>query len=194
MLRHLYSALEGIESNLTRLRRETLISALQPGLHPTQIANKLGQVGLSSLDIQGLYSWRNGCSTEGVEFLADLHIMPGFYWMSLEDALESYRVFAPDERWNVGWLPILENGGGDFYAVDLSITNGPQPIYAFRIEQPGHPIEFNSVVDMFATFAAAFDQGVFFVDSDGYLEMDDLVFADLAASLNPEVEWWTAEV
>lgn len=34
--------------------------------------------------------------------------------------------------------------------------------------------------------------GVFFVDQDGHVEMEDLSFATLAAEINPQVEWWTA--
>jgi hypothetical protein len=44
---------------------------------------------------------------------------------------------------------------------------------------------------MFATIAAAYRTGVFFVDSDGYLEEDDERFRQLAAQLNPHIPWWT---
>jgi hypothetical protein len=40
------------------------------------------------------------------------------------------------------------------------------------------------------TLAEAFEREVFFVDPNGYMEMDDLVFGDLAAELNPDVSWW----
>jgi hypothetical protein len=42
---------------------------------------------------------------------------------------------------------------------------------------------------MLTTFATAYDRGVFEVDRDGHLEMDDASFATLAAELNPDVEW-----
>ena len=174
MIRELWSALEKIENHLVRLGREALLSSLQPGLHLTEVKRQLAGSGLRSLELESLYSWRNGSATDKIAVLDDLHIMPGFYLLSLEDALENYRVFVADARWTVGWLPILENGGGDFYAVDTSVKVGPQPVYAFRIEQGHHPIEFNSIADMFGTFAEAFERGVFFVDVDGYLEMDDL--------------------
>lgn len=37
---------------------------------------------------------------------------------------------------------------------------------------------------------AGFERTLFFVDGDGYLEMDDLAFAVVAAELNPHVPWW----
>ena len=41
-----------------------------------------------------------------------------------------------------------------------------------------------------ATVAAAYRDHVYFIDDDGYLEMDDVMFGDLARRLNPEVAWW----
>ena len=35
----------------------------------------------------------------------------------------------------------------------------------------------------------AFDRGIFFVDPSGYLEMDDRVFAGVAAEFNPDIAW-----
>lgn len=94
-----------------------------------------------------------------------------------------------DARWTVGWLPLFANGGGDFYVLDLSQPS-EGPVRHFRIEESEHPIEFGSVQALSATFAAAFDRGVFFIDPSGFLEMDDIVFAGAAAELNPNISWW----
>ena len=85
---------------------------------------------------------------------------------------------------------MFANGGGDFYLIDLGGT--PDGLVRhFRIEEAEHPVEFRSIREMTATLAAAFEEGVFFLDADGYLEMDDLRFASLAAERNPAVAWWT---
>lgn len=136
-----------------------------------------------------MYGWRNGTATAGVAAVDDIHLFPGFYLLSLEDALANYRAFAADPRWTVGWLPLFANGGGDFYIVDLS-QPAAAPVRHFRIDESEHPIEFGSVQSLVATLAAAFERGIFFVDSSGYLEMDDLVFAGVAAELNPDIAWW----
>ena len=60
----------------------------------------------------------------------------------------------------------------------------------FWIDESEHPIEFSSLGTMLATLAQAFERGIFFVDPSGYLEMDDLVFGELAAELNPDLGWW----
>ncbi|WP_425310759.1 hypothetical protein AADG42_18935 [Ammonicoccus fulvus] len=142
-----------------------------------------------NMEVETLYVWRDGTQTAGAT-LDDLHLFPGFYLLSLEDVLANYRSFVTDPRWNHGWLPLFTDGAGDFYLVELGGRSSGW-VRRFRIDEAEHPVEFRSLTDMVVTLAAAFDRGVFFIDSDGYLEMNDLRFGKLAAELNPAVHWWT---
>jgi hypothetical protein len=179
-----------IEMALQRLNRRVLLEALQEGLLAEAVRSSLAAVGLtSSPELEVLYGWKNGTSTAGVAAVDDIHLFPGFYLLSLEDAVANYQAFATDSRWTAGWLPLFANGGGDFYVLDLSSSVG-SPVRHFRIEESEHPIEFGSLQALLATLATAFDRRIFFVDPSGYLEMDDLVFGGLAAELNPDVAWW----
>ena len=65
------------------------------------------------------------------------------------------------------------------------------PVLHFRIEASEHPIEFESLGNMLRTVGEGFSRGVFFADTSGHLEMDDLAFAALASELNPAIRWWT---
>lgn len=184
------ASLVTIEQALQRLGRRVLLESLQDGVPAEAVRSSLAAVGLpSTTEVEALYGWKNGTSTAGVAAVDDIHLFPGFYLLSLEDALANYRAFAADERWTVGWLPLFANGGGDFYVIDLREPPGGA-VRHLRIEASEHPIEFGSVQALSATLAAAFERGVFFVDSSGYLEMDDLVFAGVAAELNPDIAWW----
>lgn len=140
-----------------------------------------------------VYEWRDGTETATGALLDDLWIVPGFYLLSLTDALANYDSFRTSERWDPGWIPLLADGGGDFVVLELpqpGAANGP--IRHFRIEDAEHPVEYQSIAAMVATFVAAYEQGVFFVHDDGYLEADDQAFATLAAAMNPNVPWWTS--
>lgn len=184
--------LAAIETALRHLDRGPLLRSLQSGLSDSTVQSSLDGVGLSTPpELEALYGWHDGTSTSGV-VLDDIHLFPGFYLLSLEDALANYRAFVTDSRWTAGWLPIFANGGGDFYVLDLS-SSAVSPVRHFRIEESEHPIEFGSLGALLATLAAAFARGVFFVDPHGYLEMDDLTFGELAAELNPDVGWWRRE-
>lgn len=186
----LTAPLEEIEAALQKLKRNALLAALRPGLDAERTRSLLGEVGLPrSGPVEALYGWRDGTNTDRVGALDDIHFFPGFYFLSLEDAVANYRVFVADERWTPGWLPVFANGGGDFYVTDLSGELSGS-VRHFRIEESEHPVEFSTIGNMLLTIAAGFKRGVFFVDADGYLEMDDLAFASVAAELNPGVPWW----
>jgi cell wall assembly regulator SMI1 len=181
--------LSQIEMWLDRLHRTAALGALRPGLSDEAVNRLLGLAGLpANSEVVALYSWRDGTQTEGFT-LDDIQVFPGFYLLSLEDALANYRAFVTDSRWRQGWLPLFGNGGGDFYVVDLEGQPSGR-VRHFRIDEAEHPVEFDSLLGMFTTLAAAFVAGVFFVDHDGYLEMDDSAFTAVAAALNPEVPWW----
>jgi len=140
-------------------------------------------------DLETMYSWHDGSEASRASSLDDLHLFPGFYLLSLDDAVANYRAFVGDARWEDGWFPMFANGGGDFYVLETAGSNAGS-IRHFRIDEREHPIEFESLAEMLTTLAEAFQQGVFYVDDHGYLEMDDLKFAALAAQLNPTVPWW----
>ncbi len=180
--------LSRVQSGLERLGRGATLEALQPGLSPTQTRQFLQAAGLpADAQTEAIYSWRDGTRTSGLR-LDGLQIFPGFYFLSIEDAIHNYRAFDSDPRWRPSWLPLFANGGGDFYLVDFGDPS--RPMRHFRIEETEHPIEFGSLSDMMMTLAGGFERSVFFVDGQGF-EMDDLKFATLAAELNPRVTWWT---
>lgn len=166
----LSSPLATIERALRRLGRRVLLRSLQEGLPAEAVRSSLGAAGLAgSHELESLYGWRNGTSTAGIAAVGDIHLFPGFYLLSLEDAIANYRAVASDPRWTAGWLPLFANGGGDFYVLDLG-SSPVSPVRHFRIEESEHPIEFGSLGALVTTLAAAFDRGIFFVDPGGYLE------------------------
>ena len=179
-----------IETALERLDRKVLLRALQPGRTVESVRATLASVELASAsDVEALFGWRDGTSTDGGVTLDDIHIFPGFYLLSLEDAIANYRAFVTDSRWTPGWLPLFANGGGDFYVLDLTEAEARR-VRHFWIDEAEHPVEFSSLAAMLETLAAAFERGIFYVDPNGYLEMDDLVFGGLATEINPDVAYW----
>lgn len=189
-MKDLRDPLGSIEATVGRLGRK-VIQLLRPGLRRGEIESLLEERGFpQTQELVALYEWRDGTDTTTGLMLDDLQLVPGFYLLSLEDALTNYDAFTKSQRWNAYWLPILANGGGDFLTLDTSDRAGTGLIRHFRIEESEHPIEYGSLADMLATFAAAYERGVFFVDGEGYLETDDNAYAALAAELNPHVSWW----
>jgi hypothetical protein len=186
--------LSEIESGLSRLARPT-IQLLKPGIDPATAGELLTRRGLEPPDdLLALWQWRNGTRTKNDATLGDLWLVPGFYLLSVEDATRNFDAFAANPRWHPAWLPVFANGGGDFLAVDCSARHDHGAVYHFRIEQSEHPLEYQSVERMVATFAAAFSRGAFYIDAQGSFEEDADAFATIAAEINPQVHWWTDPV
>ncbi|TMD71674.1 MAG: SMI1/KNR4 family protein [Chloroflexi bacterium] len=184
-----------IDDGLMRLRRNTTLRLLRRGVDRHHCETALNRMKLLvPAGLAGTYQWHDGTDTSTGVTLDDLHLFPGFYFLSLDDAIKNYEAFRQDSRWNPAWLPLFANGGGDFYAVvcrERDVDWGR--VVHFRIDEANHPVEFSSLSTFLATIAAGYDSSLFFVDSRGYLEMDDMAWVALAARLNPDVAYWHIE-
>jgi len=181
-----------IDVGLKRLGRTATIQMLQPGLPASECYKTLETLELdASGDLATIYAWHNGTSTTDGVVLDDLHLFPGFYFLSLQEAVANYVAFKGDDRWDPSWLPVFGNGGGDFFVVvcDRDLKEWGQVVH-FRIDESEHPLEFASIEAMLATVAAAYEEGVYYVDDRGYLEMDDYSYIALATRMNGDAGYW----
>jgi len=194
----LSTSLFEIDEALTRLG-SPLVENLRPGIPSATVEERLKSVGLASdPDLEVLLGWHDGTSWDDSATIGDAYLFPGFYLSPLDDSIENYLSRKSDKRWSKGWVPFMEDGGGDYFVVELrrrswrtSVAEQPGRVRHFRNEEPEHPVEFSSIGAMFTTIAAAYDQGIFFMDEDGYLDMDYEKYARFAAALNPGIDVWT---
>jgi hypothetical protein len=185
-------SLEVIRSHLQQLNRCEVLTRLLPGLPPSDTLGRLADVGLAMPpDLHDLYSWRNGTRVEPGTDLDTVHFFPGFWFLSLNDALANYRAFRDDGRWDPSLLPVFANGGGDFYAVNA--REKPFHVVGFLIDQSHQPVEYENLGNMIKTLAECFAEHAFFVDDRGYLEMDDRLHREIARRNNPTISLWSGE-
>ena len=165
---------------------------LQPPLKVEVIKEKLSRINIEPSDeLIEFYSWRNGTSIKENPLIDDIHFFPGYYILSLEDAIEDYLLFEDHPQWSKDWLPIFANGGGDFYAVDLSLqTKKESPLIDFLLGEPEHDIEFSSITNMFKTILECFKQNAIFRTEEGYLERDTSEYIRIAQKLNSDIDYW----
>lgn len=173
---------------VSNLGRERAVGALRAGLQEEVSGRLLQERDLPiHPDVIDLFAWHDGVDVPSGEAMDDFQLFPGFYFMQASECFENYDAFVPSERWNPVWLPVLANGGGDFYVIELSSSTAP--VRHFRIDEREHPVEFTGLATFIETVNEACRRGVIYV-ADGYLEMDDLAFGEIAAANEPTVEWW----
>lgn len=165
---------------------------LNAGLSIEKIEGSFKKIGLEpTSELIQLYQWRNGTTVEKGTMLDNVQIIPGYHFLSLTDAINSYLAMKDDNRWNPSWFPFFANGGGDFYAVDLSQSDGySAPIIGYILGEDEQEVEYQNLTTMLLTFSECFEKGVVFKAEEGYLEMDDERQSEIATKNNPEVAFW----
>jgi cell wall assembly regulator SMI1 len=84
-------SLRTIEAHLARLRRPVM-QLLQPGLSREQIEKHEAKLQFKlTPDLVNLYRVRNGTAAREGDIIDDLWFFPGFYLLSLEEAVQTSR-------------------------------------------------------------------------------------------------------
>ena len=188
-MRSIEQHVDGILQHLTRMEMP-VVHLMQDGLPRNEIQDRLGREGfMLPVEAQRIYACKNGTRVQEGDLLDELHFFPGFYLMSLEDAIASYKAFQVDDRWDQSWYPIFANGGGDFYAIVCSQEETDSgPVLGFIIGEHQQDIEYESLTTMLETIEACYDQGVFYLSDKGHLDADDLAQAQIAKRCNPSID------
>ncbi|WP_375504198.1 SMI1/KNR4 family protein [uncultured Jatrophihabitans sp.] len=189
----LTDSLLSIESWLLRLGRVQLLEALRPGVSRVVVEQSLARAGMTSVaPLEELYGWHDGTERPGDGIVDGVEVIPGFYLLGLEEALAVRILYLEQDTWAPHWLPILTDGAGYFYLVDLSAGADPT-VLRWEFDDPEAVVSFESIDLLVDTIFHAYSRGVIFVDPWGYLDMDEAQFAALASDLNPTADAWREE-
>ena len=185
------AALDRILARLTQLRRP-VAQCLQPGLSPDEIFARESMLPFAlSRELEVLYQWRNGTRVEEGDVLGQAYFFPGFYLLSLDEALQTYAERKDSRQWKAHWLPIFADGGGDFYVAPCGLKKpNNTEIIGFIHGEPEQVVEYESLAAMIQTIDACYARRAFFVDEDGELEVDDDKHREIAHHYNPQVQEW----
>ena len=171
--------------------RRPAAQLLRPGLSRAAIAAVEAPLPFKlTRDLVSLYLTTNGPAAKRGATLDDLSFFPGYQLLSLEDAASAYRSMRKAPQWKRGWFPFFANGAGDYYAVSCDTRS--RGVIGFLRGEPDQPVEYTSVPAMFATLAACFTRGAFFVKK-GVFSIDDEKHRRIAIELNPGVVSWAEE-
>jgi hypothetical protein len=190
-LQRMVADLESIVAHLRRLGRP-VPDLLLPGFSQDEIEDRAaGLPFLLPRELDCLYRWRNGTLAREGDRLSDLNFLPGFYLPSLDEAAQIYGERERAPQWRAGWFPVFADGAGDFYIIPCTQEKVEDaPIIGFLHGEPEQDIEYESLAAMIATMEACYAEGAYFVNEDGYLDIDDERHRQIAHRFNPGVAEW----
>ncbi|OGY96221.1 MAG: hypothetical protein A2122_01740 [Candidatus Liptonbacteria bacterium GWB1_49_6] len=187
----LIKALDACVAHLARLGCP-VVSLLQPGLTAAEVARFEATLPFQlTEELRAVYRWRNGTRAQEGDILESLWFYPGFYLVSLERACEIFKERKDAPQWRKGWFPLFEDGAGDFFVVPCKKKAANRaPVIGFIHGEPEQLVEYLDVTSMIETLADCYAQGAFFVNADGFLDMDDDAHQRIARQHNPGVTEW----
>lgn len=151
------------------------------------VAAKLASLGLACpVDVASLYGLIDGFDTPLNATIGEIALFPGYYMLSIEEAVESYRSIYDSGQWNRRWFPIFASGGGDFYAVICDQSSSDfGAVVGFLSGEPDHIVEFASISAMLETISVAYTEGAFYL-AEGNLEADFPKMRRIAQQVQPD--------
>jgi len=178
-IKSIFSHLSGLDRPIAAKRRD--------GIDEKVVLEKLLLRGLQCpSDFLEAYRSCDGTETNEGDTLDEIQFFPGYYWISLDEALTTYDTLVSDERWNAGWLPIFANGGGDFYSIICDAQSQDfGGVAGFILGESDHLVEFKNLTTLLETIEQSFSEGAFFV-SDGCLEANYAKMRMIAKQVQPD--------
>ena len=179
-----FGQVDDLTARLRKLERPC-VDMLQPGIAPFDVEDAVAPAGTAPDDLVSMYGRHDGVDLPVGRTLGDGHLIPGYYWMPLAEAVEHYRSFdGLSEIWPRCWFPILADGGGGYLAV---VCDPDHADYGAVVEYlPGEPeqdLVYHSVSMMLATAIRCFEAGAWRV-RNGFLDEDFEASEALADTLN----------
>ncbi len=183
--------MDRVEKHLRHLGRKSP-DLLQPPVSDADLQRWSAEFPFAfTEELRAVYSWRDGTRADAGDLLENLHFFPGFVLLSLEDARRHYMERKDGAQWQENWFPLFADEAGDYYVVPCEAARVESTaVIGFVHGEPEQIAEYQSVAAMMATLDAAFAAGVFFVDGDDSLEIDDDRYKRVARRFNPGISEW----
>lgn len=183
----LSTVLEKLTSELTAHRPE-LVAALQPGIDDDDLA-KLSKALQRAVpdDLAALLRWHDGSARDGGNLIWNYRLLGAEEIGEIVTMFRGHLAageFADKIDWWVnGWLPILDNGGGDYICIDTagSFGGAAGQLLEFQHDDDPRDVIAPSLEKWLAAIAAALESKMF----DGSRPRDEAAFKSHLAGALP---------
>jgi hypothetical protein len=147
-------------------------------------------------DLYTLYSWRNGIKMSEDASIGEMTLFSDGIFISIEEALTSYRHYVFDTgRWDKKLFPLFTSGGGDFLLIDMEPTSSTYNMIHFYSPTILLSVEtvtiYDSLDNLFVSVLACYKEGVYYIDNNLFESNGE--DGDIFLKLNPLSEYWRLE-
>ncbi|WP_152514365.1 SMI1/KNR4 family protein [Nocardiopsis valliformis] len=175
----LSSEIEVLMGKLSLLGRP-VVGQLVPGSNQSRVSEFLGSDVPD--DVKTWFAWCDGVDCRAGQSQDDINIIPGYYPLSLVEAMEVKSDHEGDPVLDGSWIPLLGGGGGDMYAALWS--PGQDPVVAGSLVGEMTEIEFSSLGQAVRFFNECYEAGAFGVNEQGQLYIDPASYDELYETLH----------
>ncbi len=163
-----------------------------PGLNEELAAKKLREIPEISgnHDLFSLFSLRNGTKIDTGDDLLSIQFIPGYYLLSLDEAIDHYKSLLNNQVWKRGLFPILADGMGHYIGIDLNSSSKDYCCIFEYIEGYFPIIVYRSLSKLMETNTLSIRRGITTV-KNGELHLNEEAYSILAKEVNTDVPFWT---
>lgn len=115
-----------------------------------------------------------------------MDFIPGYYLIALDELPDLIDKF----QWKPNLLPLLANYSSDFVCFSTDTSNESEGMFLAVHDEADIEKIHNRNIDFVKTSLEFYQQNVYFIDEDGYLESDDDKEDEIGTLMNPEIEYW----
>lgn len=155
-------------------------------------------------ELKELYGLVNGTKNDNKTPSGLLGLIPIHVLLSFEDAFEYYKNTIDYTDIFTHWdteikpgkklFPFLEDGAGNCFWVDLNMkTENYGKIFWTNTYGESPDYLYGSLGNFFHIISESFENGIMFLDEEGYLDCDYEAFDDLSAEYNSDLDYWQEE-
>lgn len=147
-------------------------------------------------ELKQFYQWHNGTVNEKGYTYNMISFFPGFFFISLNEAIGYYNTFIRDDRWAESWFPVFGNGGGDFFVIKCSknVELKQAEILGFMLDFDETEVEYLTLTKMLETIYFCYLEGAYYLDENDNLKTNLKKEATIANRMNPNLDRWKNEI
>jgi len=166
-----------------KISKRPVVNYLQPGLSREYLLNATNELPDTFPDeLVEMYLWKNGTHISSELITDQVCFFPGYYFLSIEDALYEYTQLISisncpdiieDIKWNKYWFPVFSNAAGDFYSVCLGdVYNKSNVLKCFSYDLPFGQEAFATLSALMKTVYDCYREDIFYLGEDNLLKMN----------------------